>query len=88
MKHEHASNGNENGARFRMNVVLIGFLVVIGYLLISEHQAHLSGVLNYLPYVLLLLCPLMHFFMHGSHGRHGDLDNAQPRGDAPNGEPK
>ena len=24
------------------------------------------------PYLLLLLCPLMHIFMHGSHGGHGD----------------
>lgn len=23
------------------------------------------------PYLLLLLCPLMHIFMHGSHGSHG-----------------
>ena len=30
-------------------------------------------VWNYLPFGLLLLCPLMHIFMHrGGHGGHGD----------------
>jgi len=27
-------------------------------------------VLGVLPYLLILACPLMHFFMHGKHG-HG-----------------
>ena len=36
-------------------------------LLIIGHWAHVLGVL---PYLMLLACPLMHFFMHGKHG-HG-----------------
>jgi len=32
-----------------------------------EHRAHLLGVLVWLP---LLLCPLMHLFMHHGHGDH------------------
>lgn len=43
------------------------FTVVALFYLLTEHQAHLFGVL---PYVLLLACPLMHFFMHGKHGGH------------------
>jgi hypothetical protein len=26
---------------------------------------------GWLPYLIFLLCPLMHLFMHRSHGRHG-----------------
>jgi hypothetical protein len=36
-------------------------------LLFSEHRAHFLGIL---PYLFLLACPLMHFFMHGGHGSH------------------
>jgi hypothetical protein len=46
-------------------VVFIGFVLIGGVLLFTEHRAHVLGALIYLP---LLLCPLMHFFMHGSHG--------------------
>jgi hypothetical protein len=53
----------------RMGLVLIGFIVIAGVLLFTEHRAHVLGALIYLP---LLLCPLMHFFMHGGHGGHGD----------------
>ncbi len=53
----------------RTGIVLIFFLAVAGALLLTEHRAHVLGVLIYLP---LLACPLMHFFMHGGHGGHGD----------------
>jgi len=36
-------------------------------LLLIEHFTHVLGVL---PYLIILACPLMHFFMHGKHG-HG-----------------
>lgn len=53
-------------------IVLFGFLVVIGFFLITEHGAHLFGIL---PWLILLACPLMHIF-HG-HGHHhgGDSDD-------------
>ena len=41
--------------------------LVLGFFLFAEHRAHLFG---FLPYTLLLLCPLMHLFMHGGHGGH------------------
>lgn len=44
------------------------FAAIALFYLLSEHQAHLFGIL---PYLLLLACPLMHFFMHGRHGGHG-----------------
>lgn len=49
----------------RVNWVLIGFLLIIGYFLIMEHRAHL---LAWLPWLLLIACPLLHVFMHGKHG--------------------
>ena len=50
----------------RSGLVLIGFLVIAGFFLFTEHRAHLLG---FLPFLLLLLCPLLHMF-HGGHGGH------------------
>jgi hypothetical protein len=55
----------------RASIVLIGFLVIGGFYLVAEHRAHLWLVLPWLPWLLLLACPLMHVFMHhGGHGEH------------------
>jgi len=51
--------------------VLIGFLAVAGFFLVTEHTAHVFGVL---PLILLLACPLMHLFLHHGHGNHRDRD--------------
>ena len=48
--------------------VLIGFLAIGGFYLVTEHTAHLFGVL---PFLLLLACPLMHLFMHHGHQDEG-----------------
>jgi hypothetical protein len=48
--------------------VLIAFLAIGAFYLVTEHTAHLFGVL---PYLLALACPLGHLFMHGGHGGHG-----------------
>lgn len=53
--------------RSRGGPVAIGFLLIAAFLLFSEHRAH---VLGYLPFLLLLACPLMHLFMHHGHGGH------------------
>jgi len=45
-----------------------GFLLVGLFFLLSEHRAHLFGIL---PFLLILACPLMHLFMHRGHGDHG-----------------
>jgi hypothetical protein len=53
-------------------ISLIGFA---SYFLLMEHRQHLF---EYLPYLILLCCPLMHVFMHGGHGhKHGATDNAE-----------
>lgn len=45
-------------------IILLAFLAIGGFFLITEHAAHLFGVL---PYLLVLLCPLLHL-LHGGHG--------------------
>ena len=49
-------------------LLLLGFLASAAFYLITEHTAHLLGVL---PFAIFLLCPLMMLFMHGGHGSHG-----------------
>lgn len=49
----------------RGRIVFIGFLLVAGFYLVTEHTAHFLGAL---PFLIFLACPLMHFFMHGHHG--------------------
>lgn len=58
--------------RTASGLVLIGFLAVGGFFLITEHRAHVFGVL---PYLLILACPLMHLFH-----RHGGHDQAKHQG--------
>ena len=71
MAQEQRSNSNSGSWRTRNHLVLIGFLAIAAYFLWTEHRAH---VVQFLPYVLLLLCPLLHVF-HGGHGGHGGDDH-------------
>ena len=58
--------------------VFWAFLLIAGFFLIIEHRAH---VFQYLPYLLLLACPLLHFFHgHGGHGGRGDKDEPEKKG--------
>ena len=50
-------------------MVLLAFIAIAGFFLLTEHRAHLFGVL---PFLLLAACPLLHFFMHRGHGDHGE----------------
>jgi hypothetical protein len=52
------------------------FAAVGAYFLLTEHRAH---VYEYLPYALLLACPLLHLFHgHGTHGGHRDEKDERP----------
>ena len=58
-------------------LVLLAFLIITAFFLITEHWAHVLGAL---PYVLFLLCPVLHLLMHGWHGHgHAHHDTRQPR---------
>lgn len=75
--HEHREPG---GGLSRSTWVLIGFLAIAAYFLLSEHRAHF---IQFLPFLLLLACPLLHVFHgHGGHGGHSEHGRAE-RGDAP-----
>jgi len=68
--------------RSRSGMVLLAFLAVGGFFLVTEHTAHVFG---FLPYLLLLLCPLLHLFhgrRGGGHGGHDDEDARRGDGGA------
>lgn len=46
---------------------LVCLVVAAAYFILMEHWRHIVPLL---PYVFLLMCPLMHLFMHGGHGGH------------------
>ncbi|GLK70261.1 DUF2933 domain-containing protein [Ancylobacter dichloromethanicus] len=78
---EHGGHGGEGGFfRSRANWVLIGFLAIGGFYLLTEHRAHLIPYLGYWPFLLILACPLMHVFMHGGHGGHGGRGGSNDSG--------
>ncbi len=55
--------------------VFWGFVAVAAFFLITEHRAH---VVEFLPFVLLAACPLMHLFhRHGDHGRKDDKESSR-----------
>lgn len=76
------SEPNVEQHQSRARWVFYGFLAIAGFLLFTEHRAHLLGIL---PYLFLLACPLMHRFMHHGHGGHGQHTHHQERSE---GEPK
>jgi hypothetical protein len=49
-------------------VALSGFMAGAALFLWKEHQAY---VLDVLPWALLLLCPVLHLFMHRGHRKDG-----------------
>jgi hypothetical protein len=71
--------GQGMSVKSKAGLVLLGFLIISGALLFTEHRAHVLGLLIWLP---LLACPLMHVFMHGGHGHHGVHDRQDDQGRA------
>lgn len=57
--------------RSRAGITLLVFLGTVGFLLGYEHRAHIPGG-YWLLGGLFLACLLMHRFMHGDHGGHGN----------------
>ena len=63
---------NSNGWwRSRCGLAFLGFAAIAAFFLWTEHRAHMLGAI---PYVIVLLCPLMHLF-HGGHGKHSGSNN-------------
>lgn len=57
----------------------LGLIGAASYFLLVEHTQHFF---DYLPFMILLLCPLMHVFMHGSHGKHGHEESTHQEKEA------
>ena len=58
----------------RAGLTLIAFLAIAAFFMVTEHTAHFFDIL---PYALLLLCPLLHLFMHGGHADHQAVEERQ-----------
>lgn len=67
---DHRANGDRPKSLWKtpLGWAFLGFAAIAAYFLLTEHTAHVFGVL---PWLLILACPLMHFFMHRGHGGHG-----------------
>lgn len=70
---DHPNGQDQHRSRsIAVKIALVGFLAVAAFYLIAEHRAHLLG---WLPWLVILACPLLHVFMHGKHGGHGGQSN-------------
>ncbi len=68
-KHYHRPANSGSWWSTPHGLIALLFLAGIGYFLITEHMAH---VIEYLPYLIILACPLMHIFMHHGHGHSSE----------------
>lgn len=51
---------------WRSRIAFWLFAAIAAFYLLIEHRTHALGLL---PYLVILLCPLLHLFHHG-HGSH------------------
>ena len=81
-EHSHGKVEKPHGSfpMSRAALIFLGFAIIAGALLFTEHRAHVLGVLIWLP---LLACPLMHVFMHHGHGGHKGHGQQSNEGKAP-----
>lgn len=67
--HHPTHEGAHTNTAWKGAAIMVG--VIVAFYVLREHWGHALG---FLPYLILLACPLMHIFMHGDHAhqRHGD----------------
>ena len=67
----HSDHASEPRGFWRTpwGIAVCALLAIAGLSLLLDHRDH---ALQYAPYLLILACPLMHFFMpgHGHGGSH------------------
>jgi hypothetical protein len=83
MTHDMTDPAREERYRQRLRWGLGVFLAVAFFFLWQEHRAHLLGAL---PWLLLLACPAMHFFMHRGHGHRSHASSDATRAGEKSGE--
>ena len=78
MSHHRHDSPIEHGTSPYLRYAFWGFAAIAVFFLITEHGAHLFG---FLPFLLILACPLMHMFGHHGHrhGGHGAGGPEEPR---------
>lgn len=55
-------------------IASLGLIGAVSYFLIVEHRQHLY---EWLPFMIIALCPLMHIFMHRGHGGLEEHDHKE-----------
>jgi len=70
---DRLDDGKQPSRLTATNIALVGFMAIAAFYLIAEHRAHLLG---WLPWLIILACPLLHIFMHRGHGEHGDRSDS------------
>jgi hypothetical protein len=69
--------GRDNLAARAVRWTFWAFALIGAYFLITEHRAH---TIEYLPYALLLACPLLHL-LHGHGHGHDEPRRGEAQGD-------
>ena len=69
-----------------MTASIWALVAITAFLLTTEHQAHVFGIL---PWLFVLACPIMHLLMHRhhDHGHDANHDESHGRGADENGNP-
>lgn len=73
MDHSHHPGSELPFWKSKIGIALIMLAVIGVFYVAREHFGHISQVL---PYLILLLCPLMHMFghNHGGHSHRSETD--------------
>ena len=81
MPYDPKQNGRNspNWSRINQWLLWLGLAAAVAWMF-YRHNAHL---LQLLPFLFILACPLMPILVHGRHGAHGGPDHQDqpPRGD-------
>ncbi|WP_354687341.1 DUF2933 domain-containing protein [Cupriavidus necator] len=71
--HRQSSSGVNAGRLSRFPLLLLSSAIAMAAIALA--MRHWNLVAAWLPFALVLLCPLMHLF-HGGHGRNASSGNA------------
>lgn len=71
-------NQNKKAPWYKTPFGILALVLFAGaaYSIWTEHRVHLY---NLLPLLLILVCPLMHLFMHGNHGNDHSASKEEHR---------